>query len=280
MSAVLFATEDLLRVAQGFPATPQILAELGQLLRNPNTELADIALRLKRDSALTARLMRIANSAALAQSEPVASIEDAAALIGFQEIHRLVGAVAIDHFSLGDFAAYGFTGRRFRENALLVALLMEELAIPAQEDVRAAYTIGLLRSLGKIALEKLVAGAGTIARFDPAVSPDLAVWEDLTFGTTSNAATFVILEHWHFPREITLAIGEHYAPAGRTHPLTHLLNLAAHMADKLGYGLPGESRYWLETEEVYRKSGLDPRQSKRFIDRAFVAFDRLSRALG
>lgn len=279
MSVVPFSTDDLLRIAQGFPATPQILAELGLLLRDPNTELADIARRLKRDTALAARLMRIANSAALAQTEPVASIEDAAALIGFQEIHRLVGAVAIDHFTQGDFAAYGFAGRRLRENALLVALLMEELATPADEDPRAAYTIGLLRSLGKIALEKLAAGTGRVTGFSPAAGLPLVEWETGSFGTTSCAATAVILHHWHFPHEIPQAIAEHYTPAGRSHPLTHLLNLAANMADKLGYGLPGESRYWLETDEIYRKSGLDPRHSKRFIDRAFIAFDRLSRAV-
>src|SRR5688572_29998552 len=211
MSALLFSTDDLLRVAQEFPATPRILAELGLLLRDPNVEIAEIAVRLKRDTALAARLMRIANSAALAQSEPVASIEDAAALIGFQELHRLVGAVAVEHFSIGDFPAYGFTGRRLRENALLVALLMEELAIPAEEDPRAAYTIGLFRSLGKIALDKLAATAGIDARFDAALSGDLAAWEQLAFGTTSNAATAAILDHWHFPHEIPKAIAEHYS---------------------------------------------------------------------
>lgn len=280
MSAVLFSTDDLLRVAKAFPATPQILADLGQLLRNPNVGLEEIALRLKRDSALAARLMRIANSAALAQSEPVSSIEDAAALIGFQEIHRLVGAVAVDHVTAATFQVYGFSGRRVRENALLVALLMEELAHPAQEDPRSAYTIGLFRSLGKIALEKLAEEAALSDRFDPATTPDLAAWEKATFGLGSNEATAAILTHWHFPHEIPKAIAEHYGAAGRNHPLTHLLNLAAQLADKLGYGLPGETRYWLETDEVYRKSGVDPRHSKRYIDRAFVAFDRVSRALG
>lgn len=279
MSAVLFSVEDLLQVAQAFPATPRIMAELGRLLRNPHADLEEIAVHLKHDAALASRLLRIANSAAFAQAEPVASIEDAAALIGFQEIHRLVGAVAIDQLAGANCPLYGFTGRRLRENALIVALLMEELAGPADEDPRAAYTIGLFRSLGKLALETLASRVAELPPFDPAGPDDLVAWETRTFGLSSNEATAAILEQWHFPHEVSKAIAEHFAPAGRNHPFTHLLNLAAHLADKLGYGLPGETGYWLTTDEVYRKSGVDPRDSKRSVDRAFIAFDRLSRAL-
>jgi len=257
------------------------MAELGRLLRNPHADLKEITAHLKHDSALAARLLRIANSAAFAQSEPVASIEEAAALIGFQEIHRVVGAVAVDQFSLRNYPLYGIPGRRLRENSLFVALLMEQLALPAQEDPQAAYTIGLFRSIKKLALEQLAESSPeAVEAFAASGQADLLSWEKHVFGVISNDATAAILKQWHFPHEISKAIAEHYQAAGRNHPLTHLLNLAAHMADKLGYGLPGETSYWLDTDEVYRKSGLDPRQSKRHVDRAFIAFDRLSRALG
>jgi HD-like signal output (HDOD) protein len=68
METVSITTENLLQIAQTFPSTPHILAELGLLLKNPNVELRDIALQLKRDPTLTARLIRLGNSAAFAQS--------------------------------------------------------------------------------------------------------------------------------------------------------------------------------------------------------------------
>lgn len=64
--------ESLLHLAQIFPSPLQILAELGRLLRNPNVEMADIALQLKRDPTLSARIIRLASSAAFTQIEPVA----------------------------------------------------------------------------------------------------------------------------------------------------------------------------------------------------------------
>ncbi len=279
MNAVQFSVESLLRVAQAFPATPRVMAELGRLLRSSDADLDEVASHIKHDTALAARLLRVANSAVFAQAEPIAAIEDAAALIGFSEIHRLVGAVAIDQFAQCNYPRYGFSGKRLRENALFVALLMEELAKPADEDPHAAYTIGLFRTTGKLALEKLADESEPVDSFDSTPDADLLMWERHAFGITGNEATAAILEHWHFPHEISKAIAEHYHPAGRNHPLTHLLNLAAQLADKLGYGLPGESRYWLTTDEVFRKSGLEAAAMKRHVDRAFIAFDRLSRAL-
>jgi HD-like signal output (HDOD) protein len=280
MNEVRYAIVNLMRVAQSFPATPRIMAELGELLRDPNAVLEEVAGYLKHDSTLAARLLRIANSAAFAQSEPVASIEDAAALIGLQDVHRLVGAVAIDHFSLRNYPLYGFTGPQLRGNALLVALLMEELAVPAEQNPPTAYTAGLFRSIGKLALARIADEGAPVDPFKPSVVSSLLGWEKNTFGRASNEVTAAILHEWHFPPGVTQAIAEHYSPAAHHHPLALLLNLAAQLADNLGHGLPGESAYWLSLAEFARTSDIGPPDIQRATERAVIAFDRINLALG
>lgn len=280
MNVVQFSIEPLLRVAQAFPATPRIMVELGGLLRRPETDLGDVTRLLKADNALVARLLRVANSAAFSPSEHIASIEDAAALIGFREIHRLVGAVAVDQFSTANYPLYGIAGPRLRENALFVALLMEELAAVAHQDPHAAYTTGLLRSVGKLALEKLAAEAGTNAGFNPSAPTDLTVWEKHTFGITGNEATAAILRQWRFPSEISQAIAEHYLPPAGEQPLAWLLHLAASLAEPHGFGLPGEAHYWPDPEKALRETKVDVDRSRRAIERAKTSFERLSAAIG
>jgi len=279
MSTVLYTKDDLLRLAQGFSGTPRILSQLTQLLRDHRMGMADAAVLLKRDAPIAARIIRIANSAAMAQSEPVSSVEAACHLIGLQEIHRIVGVMAIDQAGPESLPAYGLTRKQLRMNSILVALLMEEFATSADEDPPTAYAIGLLRPLGLLALDQLIADAGGSERLDPAVHPDLGVWETNAFGITSPQATAMILEGWHFPGEIPRAIRDHRCPVGRHLPFIHLLHIAARMADKLGYGLPCESAYWVDSEESWRKAGVDPRDTQRHVDRAFIAFDRLCRAM-
>ncbi len=280
MNEVSYSNLNLLRVAQSFPAAPRIMLALGRLLRDPNSALGDVAGHLKHDSSLAARLLRIANSAAFAQSEPVASIEAATALIGLRDVHRLAGAVAIDHFSFRNYPLFGFTGPHLRDNALLVALLMEELARPAREDPATAYSAGLFRSIGKLALARIADDEAPPAAFRPAGHLRLVDWEKQTFGRISNEATAAILEEWHFPREVTQAIAEHYYPAAHSHPLAYLLNLAAQLAENLGHGLPGESAYWLNPTDSARPSGLDTPAMQRAGERAMTALDRINRAVG
>lgn len=278
MDSLSITPESLLGIAQSFPSTPQILADLGVLLKNPDVELKVVAQQLKRDLALTARLIRLANCAALAQAEPVASVETAVNLAGVQEVHRLVGVAVLDQFDEGGLAAYGIPSWRLRENALFSALLIEQLAKPAGKYPATAYTIGLLRSIGKLGLDRLARTHAPDARFSHEVGGGVAEWERNVFGMTNGEAAKTIMNSWRFPGETVKVIGEHYAPAGRHLPLTHLLNLAANIAEKIGYGLPGETCYWLETEEVYRKAGVNLRDAKPFIDRAHVVFDRLLRS--
>ena len=89
----------------------------------------------------------------------------------------------------------------------------------------------------------------------------------------------IILKAWRFPNEIIVAIGDHYAPQGHHIPLTHLLHLAAGMANMLGHGLPGESDYWQDSEEIYRMSGLDPKEASFIIDRTLSSFNRLMQSV-
>lgn len=255
------------------------MVELGRLMRDPSAELGEIGRHLRQDSTLAARLLRIANSAVFAPGEPIASIDDAAALIGLQEIHRLVGAVAVDHFSLRNFPLYGFTGPRLRSNSLLVALLMEELARLTKEDPSTAYSAGLFRSLGKLAFSVIADEHGRQDPFRPTELQTLLVWEKNTFERTSNDASAAILQEWRVPREVTQAIAEHYQPAAPSHRLANLLNLAARGADELGQGLPGESAYWIAPAEFGRTQGIDPSDLKRATERAVIAFDRINQAL-
>lgn len=279
MNVAPITTEDVLRISNSFLPGPQILFQLGNLLRNPSVDLDEIATRIKRDPALTARLIRIANSAAFASSEPVASVEDAVTLIGFEEVHRLVGFAMLERLGDGNLPVYGISAKRYMENSLFGALLMEELAANSHLEPRSCYTVGLLRSIGKVCLNRI---ASTWPEDDmPRLTDEqrLADWERLVFGVTSNETAGTILNAWRFPAEFVSAIGDHYEPQEHNPPLTHLLNLSASMADILGYGLEGEWRYWLDTEQVYHKAGLEPKEANQIIDHAFESFHRLLKTM-
>jgi len=144
-----------------------------------NSDLTDITLLLKRDAALTARIIRISNSAIYNTGLPFASLEEALARVGYTEVYRLTGFAAVAQLADQQLSLYGVSGVQLRGNALLTALIMEAAAPEAGLDAREAYTAGLLRSTGKIALDRLVKGRGL--GFDGAAGEGLATWKRPTW---------------------------------------------------------------------------------------------------
>lgn len=244
-------------------------------MHDPHVEADDVVNLLRQDPALVARLIRIANSAAYRPSEPVGSLERALAHVGFAEVHRLVGAVAAQQMADMHFVAYAVDGAQLRFNSLFVAVLMEELAKFAGERPRTCYTVGLLRTLGIMALERLEPADAEVPHFSASGETELATWEQRRWGLTNGEAAERILQHWGFPHESASAIRHHYQPGQRHNPLIHLLQLAATAAADRYSAIPGEAGYWKPGTETLTRAGLTQKTFHAAAERAQVKFDQL-----
>jgi len=280
MLASPFSEADLLQVTEELPAAPRLLVELGQIIRNPQVDSEQITALLRQDSAMVSRIIRMANSAVYARAEPAGSIEEALACVGFAEVHRLVGAVAATQLADQPLKLYGVPGGRLRENALFVAVIMEELSELAGEEPRSSYTVGLLRSVGKMALERLAAADESVSPFAGSGESALDAWERKSWGTTNCEVAERILLHWRLPQETVIAVRHHYHPATKHNPIIHMLSLAAGSAEHRCYGLPGEEGFWQFTAENFTKAGLDVRRFQQATERAQRTYQRLHTAVG
>jgi len=267
---------ELPRIAEKLPSAPRLLVRLGQLIANPNVQAEEVVAVLRQDPQLVSQILRMANSAAYAPAEPVGSLERALAFIGFAEVHRLVGVVAAGQLADQKMRLYPLNGTHLRKNALFVAVLMEELAKFAGERPRNCYTVGLLRTIGMMALERLAPPDSGIPPFLDSGDTELDVWEQRHWGTINVEAAEKILLHWRLPHETVTAIRHHYRPAGRHNPITHLLKLAAGAAADRFNSIPGEESYWVITPENFTKAGLEPLDFTLACEKAQRKFEQLS----
>jgi HD-like signal output (HDOD) protein len=299
MPTIPFPRETIMHVVKTMPAAPQILSRLGQMRLDPNVDLDDVTALLKCDAGLTTRIMRVANSPTYCIGKPYSSMEQALARVGFGEIYRIAGFAAIVQMTSQNLRLYGVSGAELRENSLITALIIEYLAQSAGLDSQEAYSAGLLRSTGKIALEGLTYSAGLLrsedkslhdvasrggsrrATFDPKSEERLAEWETKLTGICNCEAAAFILNEWHFPVGIVSAIGYHYSPeqASSGPALATLLNLAAGAADRLGFGLPGERAYWELTPEKWSTAGISAGQLEEASDKGLERFCALHSAV-
>jgi HD-like signal output (HDOD) protein len=246
-----------------------ILARLQRMLADCDSPLDEITQLLKCDAALATRLLRVANSAVYHLDEKCDSLEEAVLRVGFTEVYRMAGFVAATQIAERRLAFYGVAPAAFRENALLTALVMEQLATLVDVDPAAAYTVGLLRSVGKIALDHWMSSPGHKRDWRAYREGPLAEWEKANVGLHNGEAAEIVMSEWLFPASTIEAIRHHYAPADAS-LLAKLLNLAAGAAERGGHGWPGERFYWSDSPEAL---GVDRLALEHIDDAMRVALE-------
>jgi HD-like signal output (HDOD) protein len=286
--------QRLLEIARSLPPHLSVLSTLGKLLQDVNTGLDDIAVLLKRDVALAARIVRISNSPVCGGGGQIGSVEEAVNRVGFAEILRLVGAATTTRLTEEGLDHYGVDAEEAGEAMLYTAVACEALAGAAGEEARTAYTLGLLRPLGMLVLERAARGrAWGQPFFDGARWRGYSEWEGETFGIDNCEVAGLILDEWRFPAALGLAVREHYLlrpdeapgrlaplrPADRENRLACLLHLAGVLAMSAGHVFPGERTYWSATPEKLAAAGLDEAHMHAAAENAAVQFARLSQAL-
>ncbi|HKB91714.1 MAG TPA: HDOD domain-containing protein, partial [Opitutaceae bacterium] len=144
-----------MQIGKTLPATPRILGKLQSLLADPNSGIDEICKLLKGDVALTARLIRASNSPYYGGGSSHSSLEDAVNCVGYSEVYRLVGLVVGSQLITKDMPCYRYTSVQVWDNALMTAVASEALARVSGCDPMSAYTAGLMKSIGKLVLDRV-----------------------------------------------------------------------------------------------------------------------------
>jgi HD-like signal output (HDOD) protein len=238
MKAQLLAA--LSKIEQLAPA-PRTLGRVLQLLRQPDSGIHAIAELIRCDSGLAADVLRCANSAYYSRGLRVAAINDAVQVIGFHETVRIVSFVAVRQTTHRDLGSYGITAEDFWTESLFNGLFLEALSRRVGGiDPGEAYTVGLLRFLGRLAINQAIDDLGFGLFWDRSVP--LLEWERENVGHTQAEIGAQLLRKWAFPEHMASAVEmqddtREEAFAG-TLPLGAALNFAV-QALPAGTGLAG-----------------------------------------
>jgi len=270
--------ERVVKVADALPCAPRVLEELKTLLANPNSDMEQVAGLLRRDGTLTARIIRVANGVMYNRGDPVGSLEDALARVGYSEVYRLTSMASMLQLMDLPLRFYPITNQRLRENSLLCGLVMEGLAGDLGLDARTAYTAGLLRSVGAVVLDATAQKDLRYVRPTPIGPEGLMAWEQQMFGLTSCEAGAAVLRAWRFQVDVYVAVRDQYVHnlAVDPLPLAKLLNVAINEAEKAGLTLPGCAPYTAAQADTVRESlQLSEEHVAEATKRAMFKFERM-----
>jgi HD-like signal output (HDOD) protein len=183
---------------------PRTLGRALLLLHDPESNLDEISNLISCDAALAADILRCANSAYYGGGG-IAAIDAALQKIGFRETLRLLNLAVAHQTTHRDLGSYGIAADDFWAESLFSGLFLERLArhIPSLV-VDEAYTTGLLRFIGRLAINQAIHDLGA-GLFWNSVTP-LPDWEREHIGLTQADAGGLLLRQWEFPAAIVEAV--------------------------------------------------------------------------
>ncbi len=240
---------------------PEICVKVNRLIDAPNYSAATVGDLIAQDTDLSARLLRVVNSAFYNLQAPVETISRAITVVGTNELRNLVMATS---------AARVFTGvpgdlvnmPEFWRYSLATGIIGCELAGRCRVlHAERLFVMGVLHDIGRLVIyvqlpdlsRDILLVAGGEDHLLPAVENEMLGFDHMDVGEA-------LLKHWSMPRSITTVVGNHHQPM-RVKDFrleTAIVHLASSLAMVEQEGAEVEEAMELIDPVVWEITGLQP----------------------
>lgn len=239
---------------QSAPMMSRAASQVLDIMNDPDHDVSDVSRMIETDTGMTAHILRVVNSAALALPNKVDSLERAISFLG---VNAIVG-IAIGYCTSTLFnkplEGYESAVGEFWAHSLRTAIASREIAKYAKGEFNAniGYTAGLLHDIGKSVVSKFLMGTveEIIALLDSGEAKDYIDAERRAVGSDHCAIGRELAEMWGLPDSLKEAIHYHHRPgeADEAHrALVYAVHLGEHIAMMSGVGTGADCmRYQLD----------------------------------
>jgi HD-like signal output (HDOD) protein len=143
--------QDIIDRVHTVPSLPEVVTEVCRLVNDPNANAGSVNAIMVKDAAMAAKILRMVNSVYYGLKEPVRDLEAATRILGFKTIRSI--ALSISVINAFQQRNANFNMKAFWTHASVSACLCRLIAAKAKVcDPELAFTIGLLKDIGKLIL--------------------------------------------------------------------------------------------------------------------------------
>jgi len=223
------------------PALSATALRLAELARDARSGAADFERVVRPDPALTANLLRVANSAYFGLRCRAESVRQAVTVLGVKRVSEVAAAVALAPVIPSRLPGYELEASAFWLHSVAVAVLAERLSL--QLGLRCpeqTFTAGLLHDIGKLAIGAFVADDAPSILIRTRGGLPFVAAEQAVLGVDHGQVGGLMAEAWSLPPAAAAAARWHHAPGaapeGAPQALIDLVHVADGLAHTLGLG--------------------------------------------
>ncbi len=263
-----YTVEQLISLVGELPPMPLVARRALEMIRDPDTNMRDLAGILAMDQALAALVLRWANSAYYGIKFPASTVQQAVTYLGMRTLHSLVLAASVAAVLERPMPGYGLERGELWQHAMGVAAGARLIAGRFGNQVaEEAYHAGLLCDVGKLGFEMVLRNVDTTAADWQGYS-----FEDLEsahFGVDHAEMGAAIAVNWRLPGPLVNAIRYHHQPSKATEGA--ILAASVHVADSammmLGVGLGKDGLQYEVDPQAFERVSWKPDRLNELVEK-------------
>ncbi len=202
--------EQVMEKVQDLPTLPDVFFKVNEVVNDPNSSAQDLERVIESDVAISAKLLRLVNSASYGLSRRVDTLMQAIPILGFYTVQNLVMSVSIfemNAMSADDLKAYW--KHSFATGTVASAIAVAD----GLQGGRSQSLAGLLHDIGMAyMLQDFLSEHQAIREEMLKDNITYIEAEKRILSTTHAEIGGAIAEKWNFPPNLTASIRYHHEP--------------------------------------------------------------------
>jgi HD-like signal output (HDOD) protein len=278
--AVIPSLSEIVERTKTLASLPAVYQELMAVVNHPHSSSADVARVIGADPGLTARLLRIVNSAFYAFPSEVETVSRAITIVGTAQLCDLALATSVVQMfgdGLDDAVDMNMFWRHSVSCGVFARILARYRGVANEE---AFFVTGLLHDVGRLVVLRQAPDLMSAALEEATgEGPPLSRAETEAMGYNHADASRALLESWGLPPSQSDAAGCHHRPQRSLRFPTEAS--AVHVADVIAnamcMGRSGERRVPPFEPKAWEQLGLEPGLLPDMIVEADIQVENLMR---
>jgi len=244
---------------------PEVTVKIIEIVEDSRSTVRDLHEVIKRDPALSTKILRVVNSAFYGLPGQIASVDRAIILLGLSAVKNIAIAASISRLFKGGKISASFMAKDLWRHSLAVGVVSRGIAraagvVGALDEIMLA---GLIHDLGLLVERQAFPEelAQIIDRCQQ-TGQDLLTVETEVLGANHQVFGDALTTKWRFPRNLRAVIGFHHFP-DRLSPELQQLGMIVQAADilcckeKIGFHLTTRADF---TDELFQGAGITQEQ--------------------
>jgi putative nucleotidyltransferase with HDIG domain len=248
----------LIEKVKDLPPLPSIVMKALEMTLDPNVSVYNLQQVISQDQALSAKILRIVNSAMYSLRREISTVSHAMAILGIETVKSVIMAASVEQVFQ---TAKDLGTKLMTEHSWGTALAARIIARRVRyENVEEALVCGLMHDIGKpVMLQNLRARYTEILGQVYSGNSSFHQMEFMVFGFSHAHVGALLARKWNFPPQLAEAVGYHHNPmsAPNYRQLACIVNLANLFMIYMGIGFEKDKNLLLEKQAAAEQLNLN-----------------------